>query len=450
LNDTPADVSYFIDTIHYGPSAGSTASTFDPAVPYTDPTRTESINDYFVSISGAGAVANSSENQGENDVVVLSLTFSGTGNDEAVDKEIATVTVQSVGDRDADIASLVVRLHWDANTNGTYESGTDLQVATGTLSGGQAVLTTTPTDVNARFNSAAKQYLLVVNVDIDATIGNTIGLEISNPSTDITFRDALDDPGTWLNASSEYDQIGYITTTSITWTTNTFTVTPAPDLTDPSIVTTTPSSGATNIDPETSIEIVFDQYMLDGTGVNGIENPANVKVEVLFPAGPVTTTLDYSGLVLIITPVAPDFPLDWATTYKVKIEPNVEDVDGQVIGTLNPGGYEMTFTTRPEFPEVNAPTVLKNRIGSGANDEAVILIPTPSSGSFSGLSVKVFTTTGRLVKTFGGAEIETISSGRKILWDGTNDQGSDLGPGMYFVQVRVAGRKNVLKVMIVR
>jgi hypothetical protein len=54
------------------------------------------------------------------------------------------------------------------------------------------------------------------------------------------------------------------------------------------------------------------------------------------------------------------------------------------------------------------------------------------------------------VKTFRGAEIETISSGRKILWDGTNDRGKGLGPGMYFVQVRVAGRKSVLKVMIVR
>jgi hypothetical protein len=80
----------------------------------------------------------------------------------------------------------------------------------------------------------------------------------------------------------------------------------------------------------------------------------------------------------------------------------------------------------------------------------VILIPTPSSGSFAGLSVKVFTTTGRLVKTFSGGEIETISSGRKIVWNGTNDQGDDLGPGMYFVQVRLAGQKNVLKVVIVR
>jgi len=459
-DNTPAKVSYYIDTIHYGDSDAGTAGIqygllYDPAdgAQYgADPNKTENINDLYVSFDGAGAVANSTENQGENDVVVLSFTLSGTTDDESVIKEIASITVQSLGD-DADVGSPGVRLHLDAAGNGTYESATDTQLTAALLSGGQAVL---PVPVGvAQFDNTETHYLLVVNVDIDATIDNTIGLTINDPSTDIVFRDAIEDPGTYL--SGQYSQLGYITTSSFSWTTNTFTITPAPDTTDPDIQTTNPNAGATNVDPETDIQIFFDQYMLaDVADTTSVLYPGNVVVRDLVEKEDLPNiTLDYSGQKLTITPESPIPPsagdqLNWATTYSVWIAPGVQDVDGQVIGTLNPGGYEMTFTTRPEFPEVNAPTVLKNRIGTGANTEAVILIPTPSSGSFSGLSVKVFTTTGRLVKTFRGAEIETISNGRKIIWNGTNDRGADLGPGMYFVQVRVAGRKSVLKVMIVR
>jgi hypothetical protein len=450
LNDTPAQVSYYIETIHYGPTAGSTASTFDPGPafpPAGDPTRTDDINDYFVSVGGAGEVANSSENQGENDVVVLSLTFSGTGNDEPVDKEIATVTVQSIGDRDADIASPGVRLHWDANSNGTYESGTDLQVATGTLSGGQALLTTVVSDPNARFNSGAKQYLLVVNVDLNATIGNTIGLEITNPSTDITFRDALVDPGTYQTGG--YDQIGYITTTSITWSNNTFTVTPAPDPNPPQVLATTPPLGGTDVEPDTLISIVFSQYMLDDASPNGILNTANYELRDIVNNTPVTVTPSYNSSAQTLT-LTPDSNLDWAITYRVTLLQNLADVDGQTIFDQYGGDYQFTFVTRPEFPVVNEPTAIKNRIGTGTNSETVILIPTPPKGASEQISVQVFTTTGRLVKTFcKNVPYSTITDGRYV-WNGTNDKGEDLGPGMYFVQVRTESYKRVLKVVIVR
>lgn len=450
LNDTPAKVSYFIDTIYYGGSAGGTGSTFDPAAAYgVDPTRTENINDYYVSISGAGAVANATENQGENDVVVLSLTFSGTVDDEAVDKEIAGITVQSVGDRDLDIGSPGVRLHWDANSNGLYDSGTDLQVATGMLSGGQAVLTTTPLDGNARFNAAAKNYLVVVNVDLNATIGNTIGLEISNPSTDITFRDALDDPGTYLSAESEYNQVGYITTDTITWTTNTFTVTPAPDLNPPQVLATNPLSGGTDVEPDTTISIVFSQYMLEEATGGGVLNPANYELRniVTDTTIAVTPTYNSSAQTLTLTPAG---NLDWASTYRLTLDQTIVDVDGQTLFDQYATDYQFTFVTRPEFPVVSEPTAIMNRIGTGTNSETVILIPTPPKGASEKISVQAFTTTGRLVKTFcKNVPYSAITDGR-FIWDGTNDRGDPLGPGMYFVQVRTESYKRVLKVMIVR
>jgi hypothetical protein len=455
LIDTPAQVSYYIDTIHYGDSDGGTAgiqygNTFDPAGSFpSDPTRIDPINDYYVAVSGAGAVASPSENQGENDVVVLSLAFSGTVDDEAQTKEIASITVQSVGDRDADIGSPGVRLHWDTNIIGTFEPGTDPQVAEGMLSGGQAVLTTSLADADAQFDENAKQYWLVVNVDLNATVGNTIGLEITNPSTDITFRDAYPDPGTWQTGG--YEQTGYITTSSITWTTNTFTVTPAPDMNPPQVLATVPLSGGTDVEPDTTISIVFSQYMLNDATANGVLNSANYELRDIVNDTTVSVapTYDSSAQTATLTPAS---ALDWATPYRLTVFGNLQDIDGQTIAdyyTVD-GYFDFTFTTRPEFPVVSSPTAIKNRIGTGANSETVILIPTPPSGSFAGLSVQVFTTTGRLVKTFRGAEIETIANGRKIAWNGTNDRGDNLGPGMYFVQVRLAGKKHVLKVMIVR
>ncbi|MEE8591283.1 MAG: Ig-like domain-containing protein, partial [Spirochaetia bacterium] len=306
---------------------------------------------------------------------------------------------------------------------------------------------TTPTDVNVRFDAAAKQYLLVVNVDLNATIGNPIGLEITNPSTDITFRDALPDPGTYL--SGAYEQTGYITTTSVSWTTNTFTVTPAPDLNPPQVLATTPAVGATDIEPDTLIKIVFSQYMLEQATGGGVLNPANYELRDIVNDTTITVTPTYNSSAQTLT-LTPDSTLDWAITYRVTLDQTIEDVDGQTLFDQYAADYPFTFVTRPEFPEVNEPTAIKNRIGTGANSETVILIPTPPKGDGERISVQVFTTTGRLVKTFcKNVPYSTITDGRYI-WDGTNDRGQDLGPGMYFVQVRTESYKRVLKVMIVR
>jgi flagellar hook assembly protein FlgD len=93
-------------------------------------------------------------------------------------------------------------------------------------------------------------------------------------------------------------------------------------------------------------------------------------------------------------------------------------------------------------------TVVNNRLGAGGGaSECLIFVP--QSEADDRVSVQVFTTTGRLVRTF--CKNKAYSSvDVPIRWDGTNDKGKDLGPGLYFVQIVVNGVKQTLKVLIVR
>ena len=55
---------------------------------------------------------------------------------------------------------------------------------------------------------------------------------------------------------------------------------------------------------------------------------------------------------------------------------------------------------------------------------------------------------GHLVRTVLNENM--VPGTYRQVWDGTNDRGRPLGPGLYFVQIVVAGNKQTLKVMIVR
>jgi hypothetical protein len=451
-NNTPAQISYYIDTILYGPVGNRTASTFDPAdvAQYgSDPTAIDNVNDYFVTFSASGAVTSTTENQGTNDVLVMIMEFAGGVDDEAVTKEIATVTFQSLGQRDADIGSPGVRLHVDGNSNDLYlydDSVTDPQVTAGSLTGGQAILTTIATDPNGRFDQTLKKYLVVVNVDQAALVGNTIGFQIADPSTDITFRDALGDPGTYL--SQQYEQTGYITEiTTIPATSNTFIVTPAPDASNPEVLSTNPTAGVTTVEPDSTIEIVFSQHMLQDTVGGGILNAGNYELRDIINNIVISVTPSYTSQKVTLTPAS---MLDWGTEYRVTLDQLIEDLDGQTLFDRYTNDYTFTFTVRNQYPTFIEPTVIKNRIGSGANSEALIFIPEPPGGPSEKVTVQVFTTTGRLVRTFYKNVPHSTIGTDPIIWTGTNDRGNDLGPGMYFVQIRTSSYKRVLKVMVVR
>lgn len=447
-DNTPAQISYYIETIHYGDAAGSTATPFDPGTAYpSDPTEIDIVNDYYVTFTTSGAVANTTEHQGTNDVLVMVLEFGGGVDDEAVTKEIAAITFQSLGQRDADVGSPGVRFHLDVNANDLYDGElTDPTVAVGSISGGQATLITIPTDLNARFDHTGKKYLVVVNVDQAAIVGNTIGLQIADPSTDITFRDALADPGTYL--SQQYEQTGYITEDSTMPTTsNTFTITPAPDMNNPEVLSTNPIAGTTNVEPDTMIEIVFSQHMLQDTIGGGVLNANNYELRDIINDTVITVTPSYASQKVTLTPAS---TLDWGIEYRVTLDQLIEDVDSQTLFDEYASDYTFTFTVRNQYPTFTEPTVIKNRIGSGANSEALIFIPQPPGGASARVSVQVFTTTGKLVRTFYKNVPWSTIGASPISWDGTNDRGDNLGPGMYFVQVRTPSYKRVLKVMIVR
>jgi hypothetical protein len=459
--DDSATVGCRIVSVEYGAVGVGTGTTITP----NDPDGTTYVDDYYTQLSGSTAGLGLDKGAAGTFVTALQMDFStpldgdgslfapATGGYVTIDQIRFHVT----GTADTgDINSVLVFQDVVGGTAQQYDAGTDVNLGTGSISGSGVgnLYATVPLSTPLQVDSANDQYFAAVLVGTSAVAGRTIGLQVEDPSstTNLRFIDGIDDDAT-LPAqvnNFEYPQTGYSTDTASTpLSPDEFTIVPPDNGLPPSITLSIPAPSATNVDPDQVLTFVFseaiDESTLD-TIPDGFGAYDDFVLEDLsatvYPGNLVYSPADK---MLKFTPTD---PLPWATVLTATVGPNIFDLAPvpEDMGTA----YVLIFTTRPEFPEVNEPTVLKNRIGAGANSEAVILIPTPSSGSFSGLSVKVFTTTGRLVKTFRGGEIETISSGRKIIWNGTNDRGAKLGPGIYFVQVRVAGRKSVLKVMIVR
>jgi hypothetical protein len=108
-----------------------------------------------------------------------------------------------------------------------------------------------------------------------------------------------------------------------------------------------------------------------------------------------------------------------------------------------------TFRTIRLYPPFTEPVIIKNRIVTGGNQQALVFVTQPPAGPADRVSVQVFTNTGRRVATLvDNLPFTSISS--PILWDGTNGKGQPLGPGLYYVQIRATNYKRVLKVLIVR
>jgi hypothetical protein len=428
-----------------------TVSPVNPAVNAT----TVNMDNYAVALTGDTSGLSLTTGAPGAPVTALELDFDiadsslfsapTTGGYAAVDRIRIHNTGTAAG---SDFNSLVV--FRDDIANGLYDDPGDTRFGTGTMSGGYATIDlTTPIQIY----TGNDVYYIAVNLSSGAVAGRTVGLQVEDPSdtTNARFLDILTD----TNVAAQYGQVGYISGPSLPSEPaipDTFTIIPPDDGNPPSVIFSSPSDSALNVNPENPLIFIFseaiDESTLDTDPAGGYADFSLSDKETVPNDYETTGILSYNAETKTLR-WTPTTPLPWATPLVATVGPDITDFASPTPMSMD-SPEEINYVTRPEFPEVNEPTVLKNRIGTGANDEAVILIPTPSSGSFSGLSVQVFTTTGRLVKTFRAAEIETIASGRKIVWDGTNDRADDLGPGLYFVQVRVAGRKSVLKVMIVR
>jgi len=80
------------------------------------------------------------------------------------------------------------------------------------------------------------------------------------------------------------------------------------------------------------------------------------------------------------------------------------------------------------------------------NPSTTIKYTMPKTGH---LSLNVFNVRGQLVKTLIDGQVEATDSG-SIVWDGTNNQGSNVSSGVYFYEARANGEVKVQKMALVK
>jgi hypothetical protein len=122
----------------------------------------------------------------------------------------------------------------------------------------------------------------------------------------------------------------------------TFTTADPPDETPPTVVSTVPNSGATNVDVDATIRATFSEDVL----------PSSVNTSTVALAGGsggVSATVTLSGLTASLRPVG---PLEYATTYTAVVTTGVEDLAGNHLADE----FLWTFTTQPA-PDTTPPTV---------------------------------------------------------------------------------------------
>jgi len=294
-------------------------------------------------------------------------------------------------------------------------------------------------------------YYAAVQLSGTPTHGKTVGLQVMDPSDteNVSFADGIDDVGGGKVADEYYNQQGYITSTDATPAgLDTFTIITDPD--PPTVSNTNPDTDATLVSISiTQVKVFFSEPMLEAT----VEDPNNFSLVVKQTGTPVSGTAAYeSGNRALVFTLGET--LAYNTTYTATVvggPTGVTDLVGnELYVSPTEQDYSWDFTAAPQFPDFDEPIAIKNRIGTGADDQALIFVPQPPGGAGTRMSVQAFTTTGKLVRTFYKNVPWSVIGTSPIAWDGTNDRGQSLGPGLYFIQIRASDYKRVLKVMIVR
>jgi len=207
----------------------------------------------------------------------------------------------------------------------------------------------------------------------------------------------------------------------------------------PYVSSTSPGTDAEDVAVDSTVTVTFSEDMDTSTFAANftLKDPANQDVDgVVTVGGPRT---------LVFTP---DADLEYNAVYTASVGTGVKDLEDSFMAAV----YPWSFTTIRLYPVFNEPIILKNRLQPGGNQQALIFVTEPPGGSTDRVSVQVFTTSGRRVATLVNNRpySSVLSPDDPIIWNGTNDQGKPLGPGLYFVQIRATNYKRVLKVMIVR
>jgi hypothetical protein len=288
----------------------SGGGTYDPSA-FT----TSKPLDTWLTTINATEEAPASAYQGTEKVPVLRFVLDAVDISASVAPSVDSITLHKLPTAtmvDTDILSGGILLYQDVDEDSIFEPGGDdgLAIAYTSITGGVATFSLDP---NITFDATDKAFWVAVNVYTGAVIGHTVGLEISNPSTDIVFEDTTTDSYVY----TQYVQKGYLIGASAVPASNTpFTITELliPDTDPPDVSTTIPLGGATLVARDTNITVIFDENMKESTIVG-----SNVVFQVDGGAT-VGGTINYIDATNTMTFDPTPAKLDLSTKYRMTIK----------------------------------------------------------------------------------------------------------------------------------
>ena len=421
-----------ITSVEWGPDGNGTGNTSSAPADYSLHGTQVNVDDYEVDLVATGIAPVPSEaHQSEQRVGILKLELSTQ--DTSVTAHLDALRFHRKGTgSDSDVALGGVILYDDSgSTPGSFDAG-DQEVVAGSLSGGYALLNPSS---NLPVTSAGATYFVALNIAMTAQVGETIGLEVEDPSNDVLFVDTQNNS----YVSVQYVQEGYVVSSISTPSSgNTVTILVIDDSDAPTITYTDPVPNERAVSISTDITVAFSENIDPATVTSAtfiLKDTFNNQI---------SGTISVSGTSATFSP---NSDLDYDTIYTVNVTGGDSGVKDMAANPLA-SDYSWSFTTRQDVPK---PIAANNRILPGSSDPVKIYIPEPAGGPDVKITVQVYTVTGKRVATLVDKRpYSQIKSQIPLLWYGKNGRQQNLGPGLYFIQVLSGSDKTVLKVLIVR
>ncbi len=397
-------------------------------------------------------------------IEILKITFGDVGDDSAR-RRVDGITFKSLGTDDGDIIS--VTLYRD-NSNGTFLDTEEAMLGNGTWVPGTpscgtatfSVLATTYPATNTPYGDPSANtavYWFGVTLATDATLTNNIQFEVTTPGgADIIFYDDVAEPVT--GNDQIFTQVGYIGTPLVVQS-NIHQVIEkqTTDTTRPVVIESAliPGRFSVNSLPDTNIQITFfDASGMDPASLN-LATPNfilyNATDLVFVNISGWSSTVSSGNLVWTLDP---DVDLEYSKNYTATVKGGAGGVqDAAAVPNVMIADYIWSFTITQQYPDFEEPIAINNKITPGTTPSVKIFVPQPPNTKPTDIvTIQIFTSTGQRVATLTKSN-ETylqVLARLPIIWDGTNGRKEKLGPGLYFIQIKSADYKKILKVMIVR
>ncbi len=187
-------------------------------------------------------------------------------------------------------------------------------------------------------------------VAVPGTISYSGTTAIFTPSTPLAYTTQY----TATVSAGVQDLAGNAMPNDYSWS---FTTSPPPDTTAPSVTANTPVAGATGVSVNIAPSVTFSELVSSAT------------ITFTLSAGgvPVDGYMAYSGMTAIFIPST---PLAYTTQYTATVSAGVQDLAGNPM----PTSYFWSFTTSPP-PDTTAPSVTANTPAAGATNVALNIAP---------------------------------------------------------------------------